>query len=189
MNQTLSTSHQPQYWPDNALPKPWVERIFDRMSVLYGSKFADLWRGVEPEGLKQAWAEELCGFKDQPERIKQALDALRGLEQPPTLPQFINMLRNTHSTAPIALPAPVDREAGAKKLEEVVKPAIKTAQDKTDHLSWAKVKNLSQSAERNLLDLVERRDARFFPIFREHRKEGRLKSERANAIEVGMRAA
>ena len=153
------------------------------MSALYGSQFADMWRGLDVEEVKLRWAEELRGFKDQPERIKQAMEALRGQERVPNLPQFINMLRQTSTNTPLALPAPIDRDAAAQKMEEMVKPAIKQSTSKIDHIRWAKAPKLSAIALQNFLDLVEGGDYAFVEIFRQHRREGRLNDSRSKKIE------
>ena len=50
-----STSPQP-------LPTAWIERVFERLSALYGSKFADLWRGCDIEGVKSRLGEEADGY-------------------------------------------------------------------------------------------------------------------------------
>ena len=55
------------------LPDSWIVRIFDHMAAMYGSKFADLWRGTEPEKVRAMWAEKLAGFADKPKAIKLAL--------------------------------------------------------------------------------------------------------------------
>jgi hypothetical protein len=64
------------------------------MAALYGSKFADLWRGTDAAAVRRMWAEKLGGFHDKPEAIKSALDALDERPFPPTLPEFIGLCRD-----------------------------------------------------------------------------------------------
>ena len=75
------------------LPDNWISRIFDHLSGLYGSRFADLWRGADPEIVRRMWAEKLSGFQDMPGAIKEALSALDSKPNPPTLPEFLELCR------------------------------------------------------------------------------------------------
>lgn len=77
------------------LPDRWIERIFDRMAGLYGSKFADLWSGTDPQTVRQVWAEKLADFADKPLAIRQSLDALDAHPFPPTLPEFLTLCRDS----------------------------------------------------------------------------------------------
>lgn len=100
-NHVTSTAKQP------ALPDAWVERLFDHMAALYGSKFADLWRSTDPAKVRAMWADKLAGFADKPQAIKAALDALDERPFPPTLPEFIALCRDAarrSGTARQALP-------------------------------------------------------------------------------------
>lgn len=78
----------------SALPESWVERIFDHMAGLYGSKFADLWGGMDAGKVQAMWGGKLAGFADKPKAIKAALDALDERPFPPTLPEFIGLCRD-----------------------------------------------------------------------------------------------
>jgi hypothetical protein len=73
------------------LPTAWIEKLFDRMAALYGSKFADMWRGADPAEVKKLWADELG--KLTREEVTKGAQALMTLEWPPSLPQFINLCR------------------------------------------------------------------------------------------------
>lgn len=75
----------------NHLPSAWINRLFDRFMVMYGAKFAEQWRGVEPDRLKQAWAEDLAGFSVS--EIKAGLDICKQKPWPPTLPEFMTYCR------------------------------------------------------------------------------------------------
>lgn len=76
-----------------ALPLPWIERLFARLSGLYGSKFADLWRGCYIESVKQTWAEGLADLTA--DEIRRGLNACMSREWPPTLPEFRKLCRPT----------------------------------------------------------------------------------------------
>lgn len=98
-NHVTSPAKQP------ALPDAWVERLFDHMAALYGSKFADLWRSTDPAKVRAMWADKLAGFADKPQAIKAALDALDERPFPPTLPEFIALCRDAAKRIGTAVPA------------------------------------------------------------------------------------
>jgi hypothetical protein len=61
------------------------------MSGLYGARFADAWRGVDPERVKRVWGEELSGFSG--DEIARGVTALKTRDWPPTLPEFAKLCR------------------------------------------------------------------------------------------------
>lgn len=79
-----STSPQP-------LPTAWVERVFERLSAFYGSKFADLWSGCDIPGVKAVWDHELAGHTS--EELARGIAACRTRDWPPTLPEFLKLCR------------------------------------------------------------------------------------------------
>jgi hypothetical protein len=81
----------PQLSTSEPLPTAWIEKLFERMAALYGSKFADMWRGTDPEQVKALWSQELG--KLSREEVTKGAQALMTLEWPPSLPQFINLCR------------------------------------------------------------------------------------------------
>ena len=123
MNAQLPTSATSQVRP-SVLPDAWVEEIFRRLAALYGSKFADLWKGTDTESVKAVWAQKLAGFHDKPYVLKAALDACDDKPWPPTLPEFLGFCRNAagRGDAIVALPPPeiskAEQERRAEKLAE-----------------------------------------------------------------------
>ena len=107
------------------LPDAWVERLFERLAALYGSRFADMWRGTDLENVKRTWAEKLGGFAQRPEIIKAALDACDDRPWPPTLPEFLGICREAAKRSPVqlpALPAPdIPADVIAMRLEAIRK--------------------------------------------------------------------
>ena len=75
------------------IPLPWVEKLFERFSLIYGAKFLDLWANVDKSTLKKAWAEELAGYTGF--EIKRGLDTCKTKAPtfPPTLFEFLAMCR------------------------------------------------------------------------------------------------
>lgn len=91
----LSTSHR-EYsvtdpWPEGAIPRSWIESLFDKMAFSYGVRFADQWVGISSEGMLRHWAEKLGALSRD-----ELLAGFRMLETrtwPPTLPEFIALCR------------------------------------------------------------------------------------------------
>jgi hypothetical protein len=103
------------------LPERFVERIFSRLLVRYGSAWLRMWDGVEMDDVKADWAEQLDGFENSPLAIKFALENLP--EKPPTILQFKALCINRPVYARVALPVPAADpqkvEAALAKLAEV----------------------------------------------------------------------
>ena len=124
-----------------SLPEAWIDRIFERLSCFYGSKFADMWRGTDPVQLKAVWSEKLAGFHDRPEIIRHALESLDDRPWPPTLPEFLEVCRNqARRLGPVPLPqlnAPtVTREQMAEATREIEHAATKPKE--YDYRGWCK---------------------------------------------------
>ena len=139
MNAPLPTSMTS---PGNraVLPDSWIAKIFDHMSGLYGSKFADLWNGSNMETVQRLWAEKLGGFKSMPGAIKEALDALDSKPFPPTLPEFIALCREAgrrHAAPVQALGYTPTPEEQAKAAEIIAKAASAIVRsEKHDYRAW-----------------------------------------------------
>lgn len=80
----LATNHQ-------AMPIAWIDRLFQRLSAMYGQKFATQWAGVNEQAMKDVWAEGLSGFSGQ--EISTGLDSCKSRPFPPTLPEFLVLCR------------------------------------------------------------------------------------------------
>ncbi|WP_454752176.1 hypothetical protein [Cupriavidus necator] len=78
-------------WPAGAIPESWVDSLFARMSGMYGSKFADLWRGTDLAAVRRLWGKELASLSR--DELRRASDALLGRSFPPTLPEFLALAR------------------------------------------------------------------------------------------------
>lgn len=86
-----STPQQPAStdWPQGALPKRWIESLFERMEMSYGAKFTNSWGGVDPHKMRLFWAKELGCLT--PEQLKTGVEAMKRSEWPPTLPEFVSL--------------------------------------------------------------------------------------------------
>lgn len=74
-------------WPANAIPRRWVEALFDAMSANYGARFADLWRGTDLEKVMRHWGVELARLSST--QMKAGRENLAALLKVPTCPEFI----------------------------------------------------------------------------------------------------
>ena len=73
------------------IPLAGVERLFEKLSSFYGSKFGDMWRGCDLEAVKKTWAEALAGATVG--EVKRGLSACLSRTFPPTLPEFLMLCR------------------------------------------------------------------------------------------------
>jgi len=99
---------QPSSNQSRRLPDNWVQRIFATMQGNYGSRFLNMWKTgqILPDGndagivnAMNHWAEKLGGWHDSPDTIRQVLENLP--TEPPTLPQFVQMLRQSYRPPPM----------------------------------------------------------------------------------------
>lgn len=87
------------------LPLTWVDRIFDKLMLVYGRDFTGRWDGLPLDAVKVDWAHELSGFENHPESIKYALQILPN-SKPPTVLEFRHMANSCPKMANKELPLP-----------------------------------------------------------------------------------
>jgi hypothetical protein len=74
------------------LPDSWIEKIFERLSSLYGTAFTAKWNGIDSQNVKRVWAETLAGMTG--EQIKAALiECGRTCAYPPSAPEFYQLCK------------------------------------------------------------------------------------------------
>lgn len=88
-----------------SLPNTWIDRIFTKLTLVYGREFLNRWEGVPIEAVKADWAHELDGFDKWPEAIAHALQNLPP-DRPPTVLQFRALCRSAPPKPLPQLPAP-----------------------------------------------------------------------------------
>lgn len=124
-----------------SLPKELVDRVFDRLKGMYGSKFVEMWVHVSPEVTNETWASGLDGVsKDTLSAVLRHL--LRNNPFPPTLPEFVALCHRLkgsqlpeHQPAP-ALPPP-DNSAEAKAKREEAAARLKGMGRSEPNREWA----------------------------------------------------
>lgn len=139
------------------LPIEWVDKLFQKLALIYGVDVAKRYAGLDPAAVKREWANTLAPFKNRPEAIKFALDHLPS-DRPPTMLQFRDLCRqcpppdNPALTAPKASKEVVNKEM-AKLVAEVFNPKdpllwarkLKARHDKGEPLSAIQVKYYKQA--------------------------------------------
>ncbi len=161
-----------------ALPSAWIDRIFSRLSGIYGSKFVSQWAGCDIENVRNVWAEELAGFRDLPEAIGYALKNLDPVF-PPSALEFRALCRKApRKDAPLALP----HKPTAEELErqhEMAKKVAEATQHRPgfDPMDWAKHPRSRLSMGVVATEAKKGRDSRFREIFTQLVAEGRVTEE------------
>lgn len=150
--------------PQNApLPPAWVERIFKRITGIFGSqKVGAMWSDADMAEVKELWAEQLGRFK--PESIGAALQRLidsGGNGWPPTLPEFVELCRQCsveRASQHVALPAP-----RSQKPDDFALPDLSANRPGVDYLRWLRVVgSLSVARELPRLAMTDRRVTAIF---------------------------
>lgn len=86
----------------------WVERIFEALSVAYGTRFVSQYGTTPPESVKRHWASVLDGFTSG--HVKHALDNLPP-DHPPNAMQFRALGRGRPLPEPVKELPPVKAQA------------------------------------------------------------------------------
>lgn len=100
------------------LPPAWVDKIFERMLVRYGSAWLRMWEGIDMAAVKEDWANELGGFIAYPENLAYGISKLPP-DRPPTVQQFAAICnRSPPPPAPPMLEAPKADPVVVQKVKE-----------------------------------------------------------------------
>lgn len=103
-----------------SLPTPWIDRIFDKLTLTYGQSFLRRWTDIDMNDVKSDWAHELSGFQQHPRAIAWALQNLPP-EKPPTVLEFRLLARKAPAEDVPKLEAP--KADPARVAEELAKLA------------------------------------------------------------------
>jgi hypothetical protein len=107
-----------------SLPNDWVDAIFRKLTLVYGSAFLKRWEGIEIDAVKADWAHELSGLAKKPEFIKHALENLP-VSYPPTVLEFRQLCIGAPTYALPALPKPKAKPEDVARVRELVAKAFK----------------------------------------------------------------
>lgn len=114
------------------MPLPWIDRIFEKCSLIYGRAFLDRWKDLDIEAVKSDWAHELDGMERWPGSIKFALENLP--EKPPTVLEFRSICRRAPAAPLPQIEAPRADPARVKAALAGLGPAP----EKIDGRDWAR---------------------------------------------------
>lgn len=118
------------------LPIEWINKIFERLTLVYGKAFTDRWRDIDLDAVKMDWRRELARFESRPSALTYALDNLP--EKPPTCVEFRNLCANApapRQEAKVIEFVPANKAKMAEALRQI-DTTIKCAQ--RDPKGWAK---------------------------------------------------
>jgi len=119
----------------NRLPDSWIIKIFDTMHSHYGTRWTNLWKmgNTLPNGLDygvanamEMWAIKLAPYEQKPDTLKKVLANLP--PDPPSLPQFMELLKNCYVPTVLALGDELTQEQKDKnkaRIQEILKNVCK----------------------------------------------------------------
>jgi hypothetical protein len=145
-----------------SLPEAWVDRIFTKLSLVYGHQFLSRWDGLAIADVKADWGHELARFQQNPGAISYALEHLPA-GKAPTVLEFRAICNSPQAPEPervLALPAMLEREDdGSRTLERLQR--VRAAIPDVGGYAWAFA-----------LELKDREDhAKVTPLVRELYRE------------------
>jgi hypothetical protein len=85
-----------------SLPDAWIERIFDKLTLVYGHQFLSRWDGLSLEKVKANWAAELSRFQQNPNALGYALENLPP-GKAPTVLEFRALCNSPQAPRPEAV--------------------------------------------------------------------------------------
>jgi len=112
--------------------RAWIEKIFSKLTAIYGDEFTRNWRGIEADEVKDEWASALGGFEAQD--IAAALTECRAQPKAPNLPEFSAMCRrHMVNRVKVELPplTPEEKAAAAVVAEKVAEGMRAGSEKKT----------------------------------------------------------
>lgn len=132
-----------------SLPEAWVDRIFDKLTLVYGHQFLARWDGMPIADVKANWAQELSRFQQNPSALAYALENLPA-SKPPTVLEFRAICGSPQapkSEQLLALPQLLDRDmsAGERQLERLRR--VRAADPECGRWAWALALELKDQEE------------------------------------------
>ena len=116
-----------------SMPASWTDKIFMKLTLIYGRDFTGRWEGMNICDIKTDWSHELSGYENRPKAIAWALQNLPA-GKPPTVLEFRKLCNTLPQEAVVFLDEP--------KADPVRKAAVlarmSDAPEKTDGREWAR---------------------------------------------------
>lgn len=124
-----------------SMPSTWTEKIFMKLTLIYGRDFTGRWEGMNICDIKTDWSHELSGYENRPKAIAWALQNLPA-GKPPTVLEFRKLCNTLPQEATVFLDAP--KADPVRVRAELAKLADAPA--KSDSKEWARRKLASHAA-------------------------------------------
>lgn len=118
-----------------SLPTAWIDKIFEKLTLVYGQSFLRRWADIDLNAVKSDWGHELSGFENHPKAIAWALQNLP-VERPPSVLEFRAIARKAPSDDVPRLDAP-KADPGRIAAELAKLAPIRTAIVNTTGREWA----------------------------------------------------
>jgi hypothetical protein len=140
-----------------SLPTEWTDRIFDKLTLVYGQAFLRRWADIDLNAVKSDWGHELSGFAHHPKAIAWALQNLPA-DKPPTVLEFKFLARRAPPDELPRLEAPkADPDRVAEELAKLA--PIKAAPRRGPNTDWAR-RIMERQADGEILNPTTARLAR-----------------------------
>jgi hypothetical protein len=88
-----------------SMPASWTEKIFMKLTLIYGRDFTGRWEGMNICDIKTDWSHELSGYENRPKAIAWALQNLPA-GKPPTVLEFRKLCNTLPQEATVFIDAP-----------------------------------------------------------------------------------
>jgi hypothetical protein len=124
-----------------SLPAPWTEKIFMKLTLIYGRDFTARWEGMNICDIKTDWSHELSGYENRPKSIAWALQNLPA-GKPPTVLEFRKLCNTLPQEATVFIEQP---KANPAFIAEVLSK-LSDPMPKTDGREWARRKLAAHAA-------------------------------------------
>ena len=122
------------------LPIAAIDRLFDRLTLTYGSEFKNKWAGLDVSDVKSNWAYELDVFGENLKAIGWALENLP--DRCPNLIEFKSLCKQAPRPQTLKLDySKADGEVVDAELAKIASEAFQTPKNErghVDHKLWAK---------------------------------------------------
>ena len=120
-----------------SLPLPWVDCVFEKLTLVYGQAFLARWRDIDLNAVKSDWCHELAGMEKSPSRIAFALANLP--DRPPSVIEFRALCRSAPAPDVPRLPEPqADPERVAQELSKLRTTSLAQPLQPTGCKDWAR---------------------------------------------------
>lgn len=106
-----------------SMPAKWTEKIFMKLTLIYGRDFTGRWEGMNICDIKTDWSHELSGYENRPKAIAWALQNLPA-GKPPTVLEFRKLCNTLPQEATVFIDAPKADPERLKAVLAALPPAV-----------------------------------------------------------------